>query len=78
MIIQEGIAPKLLEKLKAAAEKIVVGDGTHANTQMGPIVCEQQYRRVMEYVKKGKEEGATLLTGGKRCVLKSGKPQIKE
>ena len=47
-----------------------VADGTAAWTigsgMQGPQVDKLQFDRVMGYIEKGKEEGATLVTGGKR------------
>lgn len=34
------------------------------DTQMGPLVSKEQQDRVVNYINKGKEEGAELLTGG--------------
>ena len=44
----------------------VVGDPFDPATQMGPLAMERQRDRVEGYIAKGKEEGATLATGGGR------------
>lgn len=33
---------------------------------MGPLISQNQLNTVMKYIESGKEEGATLLVGGKR------------
>ncbi len=33
---------------------------------MGPCASESQFKTVLSYIDKGLEEGATILTGGKR------------
>ncbi len=43
-----------------------VGDPFDPDTQMGPLVAERQRDRVLGYVAKGVEDGATLVTGGGR------------
>ena len=48
---------------KAAAESITVGD-PKGNVQMGPVVSEVQWNKIQTLIKKGIEEGATLVTGG--------------
>ncbi len=48
---------------KEAAEKITVGD-PKGNAQMGPVVSEVQWNKIQALIKKGVEEGATLVTGG--------------
>lgn len=42
----------------------VVGDPFAENTFQGPQVTKAQHERVLGYVKTGKDEGATLLSGG--------------
>ncbi|SFE71477.1 aldehyde dehydrogenase family protein [Alteribacillus iranensis] len=59
--IFEEFKEKLLEKVK----KIKIGDGADETITMGPIVSGKQFDSVLSYIEKGKEEGATLLYGGK-------------
>jgi betaine-aldehyde dehydrogenase len=49
---------------KAAAEKMTVGDPLGGKARLGPLVSAAQRDRVRNYIKKGIEEGATLVTGG--------------
>jgi aldehyde dehydrogenase (NAD+) len=48
---------------KEAAEAHTVGD-PKGNSQMGPVVSEVQWNKIQGLIKKGIEEGATLVTGG--------------
>jgi len=48
---------------KGAAESITVGD-PNGNAKMGPVVSEVQWNKIQALIKKGVEEGATLVTGG--------------
>ncbi len=48
----------------SAAAKFGPGDPRDANTKLGPLVSATQRDRVIAYIKKGIEEGATLVTGG--------------
>lgn len=48
----------------AAFDALKVGDPRDADTAIGPMVTRTQYERVQGYIRKGIEEGATLLTGG--------------
>jgi aldehyde dehydrogenase (NAD+) len=48
---------------KATAESVSVGDPS-GNVQMGPVVSETQWNKIQTLIKKGVEEGATLVTGG--------------
>jgi len=48
---------------KEAAEQWQPGD-PKGNAKMGPVVSQAQWERVQGYIRKGMEEGATLVTGG--------------
>eukprot|EP01102_Stenamoeba_stenopodia_P010526 TRINITY_DN3181_c0_g1_i1.p1 TRINITY_DN3181_c0_g1~~TRINITY_DN3181_c0_g1_i1.p1 ORF type:complete len:706 (-),score=179.55 TRINITY_DN3181_c0_g1_i1:188-2305(-) len=62
-IIHEGVADKIIARLVEESNKIVLGDGLDPSTIMGPIVNEAQYNKVLDYIKKGKAEGAKLVCG---------------
>ena len=64
VFVQKGIKEKFLARLKARTEKILIGDPMEEATQLGPMVSKAQRDKVMDYIGKGKAEGATLLTGG--------------
>lgn len=49
---------------KEAAESFTVGDPREGKAKLGPLVSEVQRDRVRGYIKKGIDEGATLVTGG--------------
>jgi betaine-aldehyde dehydrogenase len=49
---------------KEAAESFTVGDPREGTAKLGPLVSEVQRNRVRSYIKKGIDEGATLVTGG--------------
>ena len=48
----------------AAAETYTVGDPMGGEAKLGPLVSAAQRTRVRDYIQKGVDEGATLLTGG--------------
>ncbi len=49
---------------KAAAERFTVGDPLSDTAKLGPLISATQRERVRGYIRKGIEEGATLVTGG--------------
>jgi betaine-aldehyde dehydrogenase len=49
---------------REAAESFTVGDPREGRAKLGPLVSEAQRQRVRNYIRKGVEEGATLVTGG--------------
>lgn len=65
MIVQDGIAPKLIDRLSTEAKKITIGDGMAPGILLGPLVSKPQYEKVLGYIDVGKSE-ATLVTGGAR------------
>ena len=66
MVIEDSIYPQFLKKMIERAGKIKVGPGLDDDSEMGPLVSEQQLHRVMEYIDIGKKEGAKLEVGGER------------
>jgi acyl-CoA reductase-like NAD-dependent aldehyde dehydrogenase len=71
IFLDERVKDEFLDRFKARAEKIVVGDPTDAATQMGPQVSEEQLARIKGYCDIATEEGATVFAGG--CS-----PQLEE
>jgi len=66
IFVQEGIYDKFLEAFKKRALANKVGDPFDASTFQGPQVSKVQFDRIMNYIKSGKEEGATVEIGGER------------
>ena len=57
---------ELVDALASAFSQVRVGDPFDPATQMGPLVSSRQRDRVEGYIATGKNEGATLVTGGGR------------
>jgi len=72
LIIEEGVRDAVLEKVVAAGRKLVPGDPLDAATQLGAIVDDVQLQTVLGYVDAGREDGARMLTGGRRARQESG------
>ncbi len=49
-----------------AASSYVIGDPADPSTNLGPVASEAQYRKVLDYIALGAEEGATVVAGGGR------------
>lgn len=65
LYIQKKHYDNFLADMVSHAEKIQQGHGINPDTEMGPLVSNEQQNRVISYIQKGVEEGAELLTGGK-------------
>jgi acyl-CoA reductase-like NAD-dependent aldehyde dehydrogenase len=68
LILHRKIHEELVEKLVERAEKLTLGDGRKEGTEVGPLINEDALRKVETYVRIGREEGATLRTGGERAT----------
>ncbi|KAK0706675.1 aldehyde dehydrogenase domain-containing protein [Lasiosphaeria miniovina] len=64
--VQDGVYDKFVAAFKKRAEENKVGDPFHHETFQGPQVSQLQYDRIMGYIQSGKDEGATVETGGGR------------
>ena len=65
--VQKEIYDAFSEKFRVTASRLRVGDGLKKETQMGPVVNESQFNKVLRYIQIGKEEGARLILGGNPC-----------
>lgn len=54
------------EVIKNYYADVKVGDPAEEDTLVGPMVSEGQMETVLDYIKKGKEEGAEILVGGNK------------
>lgn len=66
LFLHDSIHDAVVERIVAAARRIEPGLPTHSETQMGCLVSEAQFERVMHYIDAGLAQGARLAAGGKR------------
>jgi betaine-aldehyde dehydrogenase len=66
VFVQKGIKEAFLKRLSERLSTAVIGDPMDEATNFGPMVSEKQMKIVMDYIEKGENEGARLVTGGKR------------
>jgi aldehyde dehydrogenase (NAD+) len=64
--VHKSVYHEFVKRFTERAEALRVGNGLDAGVDMGPCINEQQLKTVESYVDIGKNEGAKLLTGGKR------------
>lgn len=72
LLIEERVHDQVVEQLAAGAKKLTPGDPLDKNTRMGALVSRKQQETVLSYIKKGLDEGATLVAGG-HAVQPNGK-----
>ncbi|MFV8819310.1 aldehyde dehydrogenase family protein [Haliea sp. E17] len=68
IFVHASIYDSLVAGLKAFAEGMVIGHGLDPATHIGPLISAAHCEKVMGYIARGIEEGATLVTGGQRIA----------
>lgn len=65
-LVHQPLYDRLLKRLVEEANKITLGSGHQEGVLMGPLVNKNQYDKVMAAIKRGVDDGATLVCGGER------------
>lgn len=60
LLVQEGIAPQIIRKLRDRMETLIVGDPLDKNTDIGAINSKEQFQKINEYLEIGVNEGADI------------------
>ena len=66
LYVQRDRFDEVVDGVAEIAKSIKLGPGLEPGTQMGPLVSDEQLRRVTGFVESGQAEGATALSGGGR------------
>jgi acyl-CoA reductase-like NAD-dependent aldehyde dehydrogenase len=66
LFVERPVYEEVLEGFAAEAQKVRVGNGFAPKVHIGPLVSEQQLKRVLGYIEQGQQSGARVLTGGQR------------
>jgi phenylacetaldehyde dehydrogenase len=66
LFVQESRFDEVVDGVAEIAKSIKLGSGLDPTTQMGPLVSDEQFRRVSGFLESGKSDGATTLAGGGR------------
>jgi phenylacetaldehyde dehydrogenase len=66
LYIESKVYDKVVDGLANVAKSMKLGPGYDPETQMGPLVSQEQLERVLGYIDKGKAEGGEVVTGGAR------------
>ncbi len=62
----------LLEALQAEARKLPVGPGDQPGVLIGPLIRDEHRAKVVGYVERGEQEGATVLVDGRNYLDRPG------
>ena len=63
MLVPKNRMAEAADIAKTAVQEVTVGDPTQGH-RMGPVVSRSQFDKVQELIRKGIEEGASLVAGG--------------
>ncbi|MEU4234502.1 aldehyde dehydrogenase family protein [Nonomuraea sp. NPDC026600] len=66
LFVHENRFDQVVEGVADIARGIKLGSGLEPDTQMGPLVSDEQLRRVTGYLDSGRDEGAHTVVGGGR------------
>ncbi|MFC2973236.1 NADP-dependent succinate-semialdehyde dehydrogenase [Azotobacter bryophylli] len=69
LYVQEGVYDAFAAKLKAAVERLKIGNGLEAGVTTGPLIDTQAVAKVQEHIDDALAKGATLLAGGRPHAL---------
>jgi aldehyde dehydrogenase (NAD+) len=68
LLVQSSIYDGFVERAAAAAQAVKVGDPFAPDTEMGPVISRAACDRILGIVDRAGNEGATLVTGGRRSL----------
>ena len=66
LFVQQSRFDEVVDGVAEIAKSIKMGPGMEPGTQMGPLVSDEQFRRVTGFLESGRADGATALAGGGR------------
>jgi phenylacetaldehyde dehydrogenase len=67
LMVERSVFDEVVNGVAEQAKKIKLGPGLDPDTQMGPLVSEEQLARVTNYMSQGKQDGACYVVGGTRA-----------
>jgi acyl-CoA reductase-like NAD-dependent aldehyde dehydrogenase len=73
LLVDRSIKEEFVDKLAARAKKMTAGDPLNPQTRFGALSSKKQLETVLRYIESGRREGATLVAGGGRADIGTGK-----
>ena len=65
LLVQDTIFGEVEKRLKAAVSQIVISAGKEETCQVGPLVSQEQFDKVMRYLEIGKKTGRVVIGGNR-------------
>jgi aminomuconate-semialdehyde/2-hydroxymuconate-6-semialdehyde dehydrogenase len=69
IFVERSLYQRFVDAFVAKTKELVVGDPLEESTRLGALVTEAHMNKVLSYVELAKQEGGTILTGGKRISV---------
>ncbi len=66
ILVDQSIHGEFVERFVAATQKLRIGDPLDETSDVGAVVSEAHMQKILGYVDLAKEEGGTIVTGGRR------------
>jgi phenylacetaldehyde dehydrogenase len=66
LYVQKGVYDDVVSGVSDIAKSIKVAPGVDPEAQMGPLISDEQFEKVLGYMQSGKEQGASAAVGGAR------------
>ncbi|HEU5007462.1 MAG TPA: CoA-acylating methylmalonate-semialdehyde dehydrogenase [Jatrophihabitantaceae bacterium] len=66
------VGDKLVEAIAARIPKLRIGDGTHPDSEMGPLITAGHRDKVAGYIAAGEQSGAKVVVDGRRGDVPDG------
>mgnify|MGYP001416311827 CR=1 FL=1 len=63
VVVHEAVYDEVLQKVTTLTQQLTVGDPADYNTQVGPVIDQAAYQKVMKYIEIGKKEGELIIGG---------------
>jgi aldehyde dehydrogenase (NAD+) len=73
LLVDRSIKDEFIDKLAGRVKKMVAGDPMDPKTRFGALSSKKQLETVLRYIEAGRSEGATLVAGGARTDIGTGK-----
>jgi succinate-semialdehyde dehydrogenase/glutarate-semialdehyde dehydrogenase len=70
--VQRSVAEQFQRKVAEITAALKIGNGAEPGVQVGPLIDERGYAKVIEHVDDAVSKGATVLAGGKPAQLNGG------
>lgn len=69
LFVPDSIYDQVVQGLVALTSKLKLGNPLDTKTDMGPVISKKQKDTILSYIETGKQEGATLVCGGKEVQV---------